>query len=76
VKIDNGFAITAKRVGAWPEGPEAGPGTDIVLDGDRYSYKRSVTTPDGTLEISYSGIVSGDTFTAVTVDPTVALRYE
>jgi hypothetical protein len=67
VKIDNGFAITAKRVGAPPDGPEAGPGTDIVLDGDKFSYRRSVTTPDGTLVISYSGVVSGDTFTG-TVD--------
>ena len=62
VRSDKGFAITAKRVGASPDGPEAGPGTDIVLDGDKFSYKRSVTTPDGTLVISYSGIVSGDTF--------------
>jgi hypothetical protein len=62
VRIDNGFAITAKRVGASPEGPEAGPGTDIVLDGNKFSYKRSLTTPDYTLVISYSGIVSGDTF--------------
>jgi hypothetical protein len=63
VKVDNGFAITANRVGARPDGPEAGPGTDIVLDGDKFSYKRSVTTPDGTLVVTYSGVVSGDTFT-------------
>jgi hypothetical protein len=67
VKVDNGFAITANRVGARPDGPEAGPGTDIVLDGDKFSYKRSVTTPDGTLVVTYSGVVSGDTFTG-TVD--------
>jgi hypothetical protein len=63
VRSGNSFAITAKRVGAGPDGPEAGPGTDIVLDGDTFSYKRSVTTPDGTLVITYSGVVSGDTFT-------------
>ena len=63
VKVDNGFAITANRVGARPDGPEAGPGTDIVLDGDTFSYKRSVTTPDGTLVVTYSGVVSVDTFT-------------
>jgi hypothetical protein len=63
VKIDNSFAITVKRVGATPEGPEAGPGTDIVLDGNKFSYKRSLTTPDYTLVLTYSGIVSGDTFT-------------
>jgi hypothetical protein len=50
-----------------PEGvPAAGPGTDIVLDGDKFSYTRSIP-PDGTLVITYSGVVSGDTFTG-TVD--------
>ena len=68
VKIDKGYAITVKLVQPPPEGiPEAGPGTDIVLDGDKFSYKRSITTPDGTLVITYSGVVSGDTFTG-TVD--------
>ena len=62
VRSERGFAITAKRVGAGPEEPDAGPSTDIVLDGDKFSYRRSVT-PDGTVVISYSGIVSGDTFT-------------
>ncbi len=45
---------------ACPEGtPEAGPGTDIVLNGDSFSYKRSV----GDLVFTYSGVVSGNTFT-------------
>jgi hypothetical protein len=68
VKTDKGYAITAKLVEPPADGaPEAGPGTDIVLDGDKFSYKRSVTTPDGALVISYTGVVSGDTFTG-TVD--------
>jgi hypothetical protein len=59
VKTNDGYAITAKLIGV-PEGtPEAGPGTDIVLNGDSFSYKRSV----GDLVISYSGVVSGNTFT-------------
>ena len=59
VKTKDGFAITAKLIGV-PEGtPEAGPGTDIVLKGDTFSYKRSA----GDLVISYSGVVSGNTFT-------------
>lgn len=68
VKVGNGFAITARLIGA-PEGtPEAGPGTDIVLDGDRFSYKRTLTLPDGgKVVITYNGVVSGDTFTG-TVD--------
>lgn len=67
IKTDKGYAITAKLVGV-PEGtPTAGPGTDIVLDGDRFSYKRSIAMPEGTLVITYAGLVSGDTFTG-TVD--------
>ena len=45
VKTKDGYAITAKLVGV-PEGtPEAGPGTDIVLSGDSFSYKRSGRRP-------------------------------
>jgi hypothetical protein len=67
-KTDKGYTITAKLVVAGPEGtPEAGPGTDIVMDGDKFSYKRSIPTPNGTLVITYAGLVSGDTFTG-TVD--------
>ena len=59
VKTDDGYAITAKLIGV-PEGtPTAGPGTDIVLNGDSFSYKRSV----GDLVFSYTGVVSGNTFT-------------
>jgi hypothetical protein len=67
VKLGDGFEVTAKLVGV-PEGtPEAGPGTEIVLDGDRFSYQRTLTMPGGTLVITYTGVVSGDTF-AGTVD--------
>ena len=64
VKTADGYTIKAKLVGPVAEGiPEAGPGTDIVLDGDKFSYKRTLTTPDGSLVITYTGTVSGDTFT-------------
>jgi hypothetical protein len=60
VKTDNGYQITAKLVVPPADGtPEAGPGTEIVLDGDRFSYKRSV---GDTFVLTYSGVVSGDTF--------------
>ena len=63
-KTDKGYTITVKPVVPPPEGsPEAGPGTDIVLDGDKFSYKRSLVTPGGTLVITYAGVVSGNTFT-------------
>jgi len=63
-KTADGSEIKAKLVGPVPEGtPEAGPGTDIVLDGDKFSYKRTLKTPDGPLVITYTGTVSGDEFT-------------
>lgn len=59
VKTAEGYAVTARLIGV-PEGtPTAGPGTDIVLDGDRFSYKRTL----GELVITYTGVVSGNEFT-------------
>jgi hypothetical protein len=64
VKTTGGYTITAKPVVPAPEGvPQAGPGTGIVLDGDKFSYKRTITTPEGSLVITYTGTVTGDTFT-------------
>jgi hypothetical protein len=64
VKTNDGYTITAKVVGAPEDMPQAGPGTDIVINGDSFSYKRTLSTPQGDLVITYSGVVSGDTFTA------------
>lgn len=63
VKTADGYAVTAKLVGLPPETPTAGPGREIALDGDRFSYKRALTTPEGELVLTYSGVVSGDKFT-------------
>ena len=57
-KTTSGYSINASLVGA-ESAPQAGPGTDIVIDGDKFSYKRSM----GDLVITYSGVVSGNTFT-------------
>ena len=63
-KTANGFAITVKPPAGTPEGaPQAGPGTDIVLDGDHFSYNRSLDVQGNSIVISYSGVVTGDTFT-------------
>ncbi len=61
VKTQDGYAITAKLVVPLPGMPEAGPGEEIVLSGDTFSYKRKV--PGGDLVVTYTGVVSGDTFT-------------
>ena len=61
VKTSDGYMLTAKLVVPTPSMPEGGPGTEIVLNGDSFSYKRAV--PGGDLVITYTGVVSGDTFT-------------
>lgn len=64
VKTANGYEIKAEFVGpVAKDTPQAGPGTDIVVDGDKFSYKRTVSTPDYTAVITYTGTVSGDKFT-------------
>jgi hypothetical protein len=67
VKTSDGYAITAKLLEPAPGQPEAGPGRDIVLDGDHFSYKRTVEIGGSEIVITYTGVVSGDTFTG-TVD--------
>ena len=64
-KAGDGYAITAKPpIDAPADAPQAGPGKNIVLDGDKFSYRRSLTLPDGgAVNITYAGVVSGDTFT-------------
>lgn len=34
--------------------------TDVVIDGDSFSFTRTITTPQGPLQIHYSGTVEGD----------------
>jgi hypothetical protein len=63
VKTAEGYKIKAELVGPVPQGtPQAGPGTDIVINGDKFSYERTLNTPDGPLVITYTGTVSGDKF--------------
>jgi hypothetical protein len=63
VKTGDGYAVTTKPIGVPEDTPTAGPGTDVVLEGNRFSYKRTIATPGGDLVLTYSGVVSGDKFT-------------
>lgn len=38
--------------------------SDVSVDGSEFSFKRSMTTPQGAMEISYTGNVEGDSMTA------------
>src|SRR4051812_10007194 len=55
VKTAESYNIKAELVVRPPEGtPTAGPGAEIVLDGNNFSYKRTLITPDGPLVITYT----------------------
>ncbi len=63
-KTAEGYAITASEATPPPPaGTSAGPAIDIAIDGDSFSFKRIVRTPQGELEILYKGTLSGDSFT-------------
>jgi len=61
-KVAEGYSLTAKLVAPTPGQPEAGPGKEIVLEGNRFSYKRAVAIGTNEIVITYTGVVSGDTF--------------
>ena len=46
--------------------PPSPPGsiTDIVVDGSNFSFKRKLTTPQGDMQMAYTGKVEGDKLTA------------
>lgn len=62
-RVADGYSITARLVAPTPGQPEAGPGREIVLEGNRFSYQRAVAIGTSELVITYTGVVSGDTFT-------------
>ena len=45
-------------------GMTPGPITDVVVDGANFSFKRTLTTPQGAMSLSYTGKVEGDNLTA------------
>jgi len=49
-----------------PPSPPSPPGaiTDVVVDGANFSFKRKLTTPQGDMQLSYTGKVEGDKLTA------------
>ncbi len=59
----NGYAVAAKPVVAPPAGVEAGPGEEVTLDGNNFAYTRKIGMQGGAaIQITYKGVVSGDTF--------------
>jgi len=57
-KTADGYSVTGQAPVA-----TVSAGKDVVLDGNDFSFKRSLTVQSNSLEIDYKGVVSGDTFT-------------
>jgi hypothetical protein len=43
--------------------PPEGKVSDVVVNGSDFSFKRSLTTPQGEMDLAYKGKVSGDSLT-------------
>ena len=56
-KTADGYALTGQAPVA-----TVSAGKDVMLDGNNFSFKRSLTIQGNALEIDYKGVVSGDTF--------------
>ncbi len=47
--------------------------SDVVVDGTSFSFKRSLTSPQGPMELAYTGNVEGDSLTATVTSPMGAI---
>ncbi len=63
----DGYSVVGEPTGAAAAMPGAGPSpaTNVTLDGDTFSFRRTIDTPQGAMEMTYSGTVEGDSFTGV-----------
>jgi hypothetical protein len=67
-EANGAYAVDMKDVPAEgappPPAPAAGSITDVVVNGTDFSFKRMLTTPQGDMQLSYTGKVDGDKLTA------------
>lgn len=75
VKTGTGYAVTGKPVDPPPDGVVVGPIVDVVLDGDKFSYRRSLDVGGNKIDITYAGTVSGNTFTGMAELGGTAIPY-
>lgn len=66
-EADGGHTVEIKD-GPMPGAPADAPpmeGTisDVVVDGAKFSFKRALVTPQGAMNLAYSGTVDGDSLT-------------
>ena len=73
IEDEGGYLVTIED--APVEGMPAMEGTvsDVVVDGSTFSFKRSLTSPQGPMELVYTGSVEGDAMTATATSPIGAI---
>lgn len=61
----DGYLLEMEDLGEAPAGGAPDIATsDIVVEGNDFSFKQAVTTPQGAMEITIAGTVDGDALTA------------
>lgn len=67
-EANGAYAIEMKDVPAEgappPPPPAAGSITDVMVSGADFSFKRKLSTPQGDMQLAYTGKVDGDKLTA------------
>jgi|SRR5690606_6065896 len=66
-QADGAYAVAIKD-GPMPGAPADAPAmsstfSDVVVDGSKFSFKRALTTPQGAMNLTYSGTVDGNNLT-------------
>ncbi|HSG56793.1 MAG TPA: hypothetical protein VLA45_15200 [Paracoccaceae bacterium] len=69
IEDEGGYLVTSKDAAAEGMPPMQGSVSDVVVDGPAFSFKRSLTLPQGPMELACSGSVEGDSMTATVASP-------
>lgn len=69
IEDEGGYLVTIEDAPAEGMLPMEGSVSDVVVDGTAFSFKRSLTSPQGPMELAYTGTVEGDSMAATVASP-------
>ena len=69
IEDEGGYLVTIEDAPAEGMPAMEGSVSDVVVDGSTFSFKRSMTSPQGPMELAYAGTVEGDSLTATVASP-------
>ena len=64
IEDEGGYLVTIVDTPAAGMPPMEGAVSDVVVEGATFSFKRNLDSPQGPMELTYSGNVEGDSLTA------------